>query len=139
METGEDNNENTGDPNHENMLESSSNIDEDSIIDTIDSFDFSQCCEQLISKTPKVKQSAVEISSVQLFTSVHFEVEKYIATEMIHSERNPLMWWKEYQNDYKYLNIFAKIFLSSPSSSVESERLFSFGGLVYTPMYVIFK
>ncbi len=44
------------------MLEGSSNIDQDSIIDTIDSFDFSQCCEQLISKPPKVKQSTVEIS-----------------------------------------------------------------------------
>ncbi len=68
METGDDNNENTGDPNHENMLESSNNIDQDSIIDTIDSFDFSQCYEQLISKTHKVKQSAVEISRVFNFS-----------------------------------------------------------------------
>ncbi len=67
MENVDDNNENTGDPNHENMLEDSSNIDQDSIIDTIDSFDFFQCCEQLISKIPKVKQSAVEISSVFKF------------------------------------------------------------------------
>ncbi len=43
------------------MLESSRNIHQDSIIHTTDSFDFSQCCEQLISKTPKVKQSALEI------------------------------------------------------------------------------
>ncbi len=64
---------------------------------------------------------------------MHFEVEKYIAAEMIHSERNPLMCWKEYQNDYKYLNILAKVFLSSPPSVVESERLFSFRGLVYAP------
>ncbi len=92
METGDDNDENTGDPNHENMLEGSSNIDQDGIIDTIDSFDFSQCCEQLISKMPKVQKSAVELSSVQLLASVLFEVEKYIAAEMIHSERNPLMW-----------------------------------------------
>ncbi len=64
---------------------------------------------------------------------MHFGVEKYIVAEMIHSERNPFMWWKEYQNDYKCLNILAKVFLSSPPSSVESERLFSFRGLVYTP------
>ncbi len=67
METGDDNNENTGDPNHENVLESSSNMYQDSIIDTIDSFDFSQCCEQLISKTPNVKQSSVEKSRVFKF------------------------------------------------------------------------
>ncbi len=29
LETGDDNDENTGDPNHENMLEGSSNIDQD--------------------------------------------------------------------------------------------------------------
>ncbi len=52
---------------------------------------------------------------------------------MIHSERKPLIWWKEYQKDYKYLNILTKVFLSSPPLSVESERLFSFGRLVYTP------
>ncbi len=42
LETGDDNNENTGDPNHENMLEGRSNIDEHGIINTIDSIDFSQ-------------------------------------------------------------------------------------------------
>ncbi len=67
METEDDNDENIGDPNHENMLESSSNIDEDCIIDIIDSFDFFKCCEQLISKTPKVKQSTVEILRVFKF------------------------------------------------------------------------
>ncbi len=70
METGDNNNENTGVQTMK-MLESSSNIDQDSIIDTIDSFDFSQCCEQLISNTHKIKQYAVKISSVfQLLASV---------------------------------------------------------------------
>ncbi len=45
LETGDDNDENTGDSKNENMLEGSSNIYQDSILDTIDSFDFSQCCE----------------------------------------------------------------------------------------------
>ncbi len=122
LETGDDNEENSGDSNHENMLACSSNIAQDCTIDTINSFDFSQCCEELISESPKVHQSTVKVSnSVQLLTSVHLEVEKYISSEMIHSERNPLIWWKEYQKDYKYLNILAKVFLSSPPSSVESE------------------
>ncbi len=44
------------------MLEGYSDLIKMLSIDTIDSFDFSQCCEQLIPKTPEVKQSAVEIS-----------------------------------------------------------------------------
>ncbi len=133
-ETGDDNEENSGDSNPENILACSSNIAQDSTIGISTSFDFSQCCEELILESPKVHQSTVKVSnSVQLLASVRLEVEKYISSEMIHSERNPLIWWKEYQKDYKYLNILAKVFLSSPPSSVESERLFSFGGLVYTP------
>ncbi len=45
METGDDNAENTGNSNHDNMLEGSSNIDQDGIIGTIDNFYFSQCCK----------------------------------------------------------------------------------------------
>ena len=46
---------------------------------------------------------------------------------------DPLVWWKENENQYPKIAKWAKRLLGAPPSSVESERLFSIGGNIYTP------
>lgn len=50
------------------------------------------------------------------------------------SPRNedPLIWWKTHALEYPNLKILVIKYLSAPPSSVNSERLFSAGKLVYS-------
>ena len=45
---------------------------------------------------------------------------------------SPLCWWQIHKGELPHLSHIANKYLSSPPSSVESERLFSIGGQTYT-------
>ena len=51
-------------------------------------------------------------------------------TEPLSQDR--LSWWKMYSISFPSLSKLARQLLAAPSSSVESEHLFSIGGNIYT-------
>ena len=60
------------------------------------------------------------------------EIERYLATDKIDRNEDPISWWREHKDDFSMLMPMVLKFLSAPPSSVDSERVFSDGGRVYT-------
>ena len=60
------------------------------------------------------------------------QVRSYLALPTISRQESPLTWWRENVKRYPDVATVARRFLSAPSTSVPSERLFSSAGLVYT-------
>ena len=57
------------------------------------------------------------------------ELQKYELEDALSLDsKEPLLWWKEHELNYKFLSILAKQFLCITSTSVPSERLFSSAG-----------
>ena len=79
------------------------------------------------SLTPKKLPSVSE--------SIMHEVDIYTTTSptVISKNECPFTWWETNQLRLPKLSKLAARFLSAPPSSVESERLFSVGGQIYTP------
>lgn len=61
------------------------------------------------------------------------ELTKYLSLPLIRRTDDPLKWWKENQFTRPTLSTLAKVYLSAPASSIDSERLFSEAGNVYEP------
>ncbi|XP_054744485.1 zinc finger BED domain-containing protein 4-like [Anastrepha obliqua] len=59
------------------------------------------------------------------------ELDFYLKTGRLDRKANPYKWWLANENQYPNLSKFAKVYLSSPGSSVYSERLFSEAGNIY--------
>lgn len=59
------------------------------------------------------------------------EIDFYMKTARLDRTADPYKWWSANATKYPSLTAFAKIYLSSPGSSVYSERLFSEAGMVY--------
>lgn len=59
------------------------------------------------------------------------ELEHYINSARSRRDTNPFKWWAENKGHYPILHTLAAHYLSSPSSSVYSERLFSEAGNIY--------
>lgn len=59
------------------------------------------------------------------------ELDFYLKTVRLDRKANPYKWWSANEKQYPNLSKFAKVYLSSPGSSVYSERLFSEAGNVY--------
>lgn len=68
--------------------------------------------------------------------SIRHEVDIYTNTtpRVIDKNECPFTWWDANKLRFPKLSQLALKFLSSPPSSVESERLFSVGGQIYTPL-----
>ena len=64
---------------------------------------------------------------------IDHEIGKYCQTSMIPETESPVDWWRQNQIAFPCLASLAYKYLCSPPSSVESERLFSIGGNIYTP------
>lgn len=71
-------------------------------------------------------------SSKPLPAVVDEEVRHYRAVQSLSLESNPLMWWKDNQNQFPHLAKLAKMYLGIPATSVPSERVFSTAGDIVT-------
>ena len=60
------------------------------------------------------------------------EFNVYKKMKILPKQENPFNWWKENQKIFPCLSIVAQKYLCCPPSSVESERVFSVGGNIYT-------
>ena len=59
------------------------------------------------------------------------EIDLFIKNVCLDREADPYKWWSANAKQYLSLAEFAKIYLSSPGSSVYSEQLFSEAGVIY--------
>ena len=64
---------------------------------------------------------------------IESEFQKYILKPLISNDRNPLERWQQHLVSYPLLSGLANKFLCAPPSSIESERLYSTGGNIFTP------
>ena len=55
----------------------------------------------------------------------------YLQCEIV----SPLSWWQNHKGELPHLAYLANKYLSVPPSSVESERLFSIGGMTYSTQH----
>ena len=111
------------------------------IVEVEEKFSFDDCYDHLISasndstavqrsnssSTPKSEKNTTSINN-----AIDIEVEKYISLEMLEKNGDPLEWWESQVSKFSKLSNLALKYLSCSPSSVESERLFSIGGNVYT-------
>ena len=68
-------------------------------------------------------------TSSQPFSQVvEEEVQHYRSVQSLSVESNPLVWWKDNEEQFPHLAKLAKRFLGIPATSVPSERVFSTAG-----------
>ena len=58
------------------------------------------------------------------------ELNAYMRVQQVANDTDPLMWWKQHQQEFPRLSRMARQYLSVPASSASPERLFSSVGLV---------
>lgn len=84
---------------------------------------FWNCYEELAAvKLPNVEETKSPIA---------FELDRYLADDLLPKNQCPYGWWAKNKEKFPNMSYLARIFLSSPGSSVYSERLFSEAGNVY--------
>ena len=74
--------------------------------------------------------SGESISSAADSNNMEYQVRSYLALPTILRHKSPLSWWRENAKLYPDVEMVACCFLSTPSTSVPIERLFSSAGLV---------
>ena len=65
--------------------------------------------------------------------TINKEIEKYCLLPLQPKTSDPFQWWSHNKDSFPELWKIANKMLCAPPSSIESERLFSIGGNVYTP------
>jgi hypothetical protein len=58
------------------------------------------------------------------------ELNAYMRVQQVANDTDPLMWWKQHQEEFPRLARMARQYLAVPASSASPERLFSSVGLV---------
>nr|XP_047122462.1 zinc finger BED domain-containing protein 4-like [Hydra vulgaris] len=101
------------------------------------------CCDNDNSKLNKCEAIAsAMIPTVQVIQTMLIQAEKFplffglgtiLKEYIIMQQDSPIVWWGANRNNFKQLAPIAQKYLSCPPSSVESERLFSCGGQIYSP------
>ena len=78
------------------------------------------------------KKNQVSVSvRIKNLVSVSVSVEILVSAHLY--SYDPLQWWKDNSARYPTLSKLSKRLMCTPPSSVESERLFSIGGNIYSP------
>lgn len=72
-------------------------------------------------------------SGIKLENSLESEVDRYLSLEELNKTHSPFQWWRDNKDIFPILSNLAAKYLSSPPTSVESERVFSIGGNIYSP------
>lgn len=98
----------------------------DMTIETHDSF--WNCFEEVA--TDNMRNSNNDEENVEKITVAN-EIDFYLKTIRLDRKADPYKWWSANETQYPNLSKFAKVYLSSPGSSVYSERLFSEAGIIY--------
>lgn len=127
---------------------STSNILEDPLISNVtneieeettfvEDYEFNKCFSELMEqKTLKTaaskNQEITRTTDSSLEYSIKLELKEYLTIPVINRDENPLTWWKSHAERFPLLSKLAKKYLSAPPSSIESERIFSIGGNIYT-------
>ncbi|XP_077970653.1 zinc finger BED domain-containing protein 4-like [Styela clava] len=99
--------------------------------DDFSDLDFEKCYDCLVMETEDhaTNKKSSRSESLTLFS----EIERYVSCRRIEKDENPIYWCKQNKSIFPCLSSLANKYLSCPPSSVESERLFSIGGNIYTP------
>ena len=71
------------------------------------------------------KISKTENPHSQSVAGIEFEIHEYAEFDCIHRNNDPLEWWKANQKKFPALSRIAKRYLTAPSTSILSERLFN--------------
>ena len=84
---------------------------------------------------PSVLDDLLGVSSTSMDvdpSSVNGEAElnAYMRVQQVANDTDPLMWWKQHQQEFPRLSRMTRQYLDVPASSVSPERLFSSVGLV---------
>ncbi len=79
-----------------------------------------------------IEQASSSSSSKSLSEVVDEEVQHYRAVQSLSVDSNPLVWWKDNQNQFPHLAKLAKSYLGIPATSIPSERVFSTAGDIAT-------
>ena len=79
--------------------------------------------------TPTTTKSQFSAASIKIRT----EISRYLTFKLIANNENPLNWWKANKEELPSLALLSRKYLCAPPSSVESERIFSVGGNIYSP------
>ena len=84
---------------------------------------------------PSVLDDLLGVSSTSMDvdpSSVNGETElnAYMRVQQVVNDTDPLMWWKQHQQEFPRLSRMVRQYLSVPASSASPERLFSSVGLV---------
>lgn len=117
----------------------------DEVVPVSSNYDFDSCLDDIISTNAPPNQTAQTTLSRKRSASgnsgslesqslaLKKEIEQYCSRPIQGRDSDPLKWWKTNKSDFPELAVVANKMLCSSPSSVESERLFSIGGNVYTP------
>ena len=89
---------------------------------------------------PSVLDDLLGVSSTSMDvdpSSVNGETElnAYMRVQQVANDTDPLMWWKQHQQEFPRLSRMVRQYLSVPASSASPERLFSSVGLVKSDLW----
>ena len=89
---------------------------------------------------PSVLDDLLGVSSTSMDvdpSSVNGETElnAYMRVQQVANDTDPLMWWKQHQEEFPRLTHMARQYLSVPGSSASPERLFNSVGLVKSDLW----
>ena len=106
-----------------------------------DSFDFNSCFDMIIAEAAEEKSVIDIVHSSKSPRKRHSSSDETLEIELnvfhkfpLHpKDDDPVSWWAINKTSLPKLSSMATKYLSAPPSSVESERLFSVGGNIYTP------
>ena len=89
---------------------------------------------------PSVLDDLLGVSSTSMDvdpSSVNGETElnAYMRVQQVANDTDPLMWWKQHQQEFPRLSRMVRQYLSVPASSASPERLFSSVGFVNSDLW----
>ena len=97
-------------------------------------FDFSKCFNDFDEQEQSEDKDSPQSQANKLMSfNLAKEIEQYMSYKSIEKSSSPFKFWKMFSGSLKLLSSLSKKYLCSPPSSVESERLFSCGGQIYSP------
>jgi hypothetical protein len=62
------------------------------------------------------------------------QLQAYMQVQQVSNDTDPLMWWKQHQQEFPDLSRMARQYLTVPATSASPERFFSRVGLVQTDL-----